>query len=446
MTKLVEGTEVGSEGSLSEEELADYEVASSKFKDLFVDQYGTEITNSSCYSLAYTRWEELYNQYNNSSREQVFKIALFGSIVEYGLCETSIENCGKDNSAKAYSCGFANAVFQELNWIVLLDLVNQNYSSIPQDFLNCLGANISIGTTTSEDLNDVFYRCLIGATPEDIAAGIADFIGENWDEPYYQGQATVFVISLISPFKAKLVSKIKQLPKFASKAGKLDFLKIANNSDELKFLSKIGDDNRAKLTIDLEGNSELLNRFARDEGLFETWKVLSDAGHDVKLNTNLLEKVSKLNPELRNKVGDLYKNLQAPAGYKGKVDFPVTKIIEGKSITIRYDKDGFPDFTKHSLGIEGVFKSNALTGKGTDMTAANNWAKNKFGADKVQPMPNGKIKIDGVEHTWHHHQDGKSMFPVPSGIHNATSGGFSHSGGAAIIDRGLQGLFDSPIF
>ncbi|MFQ3575695.1 MAG: hypothetical protein SNJ77_04595 [Cytophagales bacterium] len=31
-------------------------------------------------------------------------------------------------------------------------------------------------------------------------------------------------------------------------------------------------------------------------------------------------------------------------------------------------------------------------------------------------------------------------------IHNATCGGFGHSGGAAIIDRGLQGLFGSPIF
>jgi hypothetical protein len=33
------------------------------------------------------------------------------------------------------------------------------------------------------------------------------------------------------------------------------------------------------------------------------------------------------------------------------------------------------------------------------------------------------------------------MFPVPSKIHNATEGGFSHTGGNATIDKGLQDLF-----
>jgi len=38
------------------------------------------------------------------------------------------------------------------------------------------------------------------------------------------------------------------------------------------------------------------------------------------------------------------------------------------------------------------------------------------------------------------------MFPVPSNIHNANQGGFNHSGGAAVISRGLQDLFNGPIF
>ena len=51
-----------------------------------------------------------------------------------------------------------------------------------------------------------------------------------------------------------------------------------------------------------------------------------------------------------------------------------------------------------------------------------------------------------MKHWWHHHQDGKSLFPVPTKIHNATEGGFSHTGGKTVINRDLEGLFDGPIF
>ncbi len=64
---------------------------------------------------------------------------------------------------------------------------------------------------------------------------------------------------------------------------------------------------------------------------------------------------------------------------------------------------------------------------------------------------NGKCEINGIMHTWHHHQDVLTMFPVPSKIHSKIEGGFAHSGGTAIINPsnpsiGLVRLFDSPIF
>jgi hypothetical protein len=36
----------------------------------------------------------------------------------------------------------------------------------------------------------------------------------------------------------------------------------------------------------------------------------------------------------------------------------------------------------------------------------------------------------------------RKIFPVPSKIHNATEGGFNHTGGKAVITKGLQDLFD----
>jgi len=84
------------------------------------------------------------------------------------------------------------------------------------------------------------------------------------------------------------------------------------------------------------------------------------------------------------------------------------------------------------------------------MRDANRWLINKYGGDNFKRVP-GSTAVDikdasgnWVRHTWHHHQDGRSMFPMPSSIHNTTQGGFSHSGGATIIERGLQGLFSGP--
>lgn len=60
-------------------------------------------------------------------------------------------------------------------------------------------------------------------------------------------------------------------------------------------------------------------------------------------------------------------------------------------------------------------------------------------------------KVDGewIKHTWHHHQDGKTIFPLDSRIHSTSepgSSGFPHSGGDALIEEELKEIFESPIF
>jgi hypothetical protein len=285
MVALFQDDAEGAYEGMSDEEVEDYELASSNLENLFVEHYGADIIDSNCFGVAFSRGKELYDQYYHLGTSEAFNIATYGSIIEYGLCETENDNCGQESDYSAFACGFSNAIFQELNWIVLLDLVNQDYSQIPEDFFNCLEDNISIGVTDKEGLEDIFYQCLIGTTPDNIIEGIEDFVVENWDDPYYQGQATVFVISLISPFKAKLVSKVKQLPKFAGKSSKLDFLGIAKNSDELKLLSKIGDDYRTQFLNDFGDNSELLSRLASNDELVDAWKVLEGSSYRTKIGS-----------------------------------------------------------------------------------------------------------------------------------------------------------------
>ncbi|HIO96421.1 MAG TPA: hypothetical protein EYG71_00660 [Leucothrix sp.] len=77
------------------------------------------------------------------------------------------------------------------------------------------------------------------------------------------------------------------------------------------------------------------------------------------------------------------------------------------------------------------------------MTAANNAILAK-GIPGFEKGSNGTALINGISYTWHHHQDGKTMILIPSSFHNNVTG-FRHTGGAKIISKGLQGLFDAPV-
>ena len=131
----------------------------------------------------------------------------------------------------------------------------------------------------------------------------------------------------------------------------------------------------------------------------------------------------------------------APAGFKGKVDYLATKTVKGTQVTVRYDKEGFPDFKDHSLGKDFTYKADDLVGTSTstDFTKATNWLKSKY-PDKSIERVGTQVEIDGKIYIWHHHQDGKSLMPVDPNVHKA----FKHSGGNTVIDKGLQGLFESP--
>lgn len=267
----------------------------------------------------------------------------------------------------------------------------------------------------------------------------------------YQGgkHAVVIVVGLAAVAGKSLKSILSELDEGVANAGKslddiADILtRVLKRLQDR--LSKLSADNLKIFKTDLTESQDLLkylDEAPNPEKLVDAWEKV--AFSEVRKNTDFLNRVSDLPSDLQVKVGDLYKNMKAPAGKMGKVDFIETKIIDGENISVYYDKDGFPDFTPYSPNKDYLFSSNSLTGSGTDMTLANNWARNKFGTNNVKTMPNGTIQINGEIYTWHHHQDGRSMFPVPSKVHNLKDGGFGHTGGAAVIERGLQDLFNSP--
>jgi len=188
---------------------------------------------SNCFLLAWERGKQVYGTYD-------FNIALYAGFIRYLLCETEEANCGKEGGAEAFGCGLSNGFLLEVDLVALLEAAEDISNLKPEEILQCLVEAIPFGGKREDnpDFNDVLFRCITGVEIGDLVEGVKDFVIANWNEPYYQGQATAFVVTLLSPLKAKVIEKIQKLPNYASRIGKLETLAKAKNADELVVLAK----------------------------------------------------------------------------------------------------------------------------------------------------------------------------------------------------------------
>ncbi len=190
-------------------------------------------------------------------------------------------------------------------------------------------------------------------------------------------------------------------------------------------------------------------------------------------DASFLSKLDKLTNTQLQKLDDFYGTLKHPEGYAGQLNYTTTKTIDGVPVSITY-KNGLPDlrgyspvlnFTDGTGAGKFKFESPNLTGGSTDFTQANASLAKKFGIEKVGSSwpakdPNGFL-VSGnyrwkpisslfelfegnkwVKYTWHHVEDGFTLFPAKSKVHTGNLGGFPHSGGKSIITKKLQGLFE----
>ena len=99
----------------------------------------------------------------------------------------------------------------------------------------------------------------------------------------------------------------------------------------------------------------------------------------------------------------------------------ITENINGKNVQVTYSKEGYPDFSPFSHpDYPDPVEINMTGNNYKDFKAANE----KIGLSGANP-PDG--------YTWHHLEDGKHMLLVDSSVHDATLGGFPHTGGASIV-------------
>jgi hypothetical protein len=185
-----------------------------------------------CWSDGVERGFDLFENYD-------MDVALYGGFIRMLLCETEKQNCG-ESGVGDFACGITNGLLQEIDWCAFLETA-EGLAFNPAELLTCMYRTMPKGTgpgIEEADFTKIVFKCITGVELGDMVDGIKQFVVENWDEPYYQGQATAFALTLFSPLKGKILAKLRTLPKFASKIAKFENLALAKNGDELVGIAK----------------------------------------------------------------------------------------------------------------------------------------------------------------------------------------------------------------
>ena len=179
--------------------------------------------------------------------------ALLGSysgLLEYGLCITEEEKWEDSPPEIEFAMGFANAVYQEFDVITILELLK----GMSMTKLECLRETrvtlMVVGPDPDIDAGSMFQefnRCLLGMDlgieeVNQIIALATDFVKQVWEDPYEQGMATEFIVSLFVPgnqfMKVKKIATLSKIAKLSRLNGRMQlFRKISrlsgNKIDEL---------------------------------------------------------------------------------------------------------------------------------------------------------------------------------------------------------------------
>jgi hypothetical protein len=227
---------------------------------------------------------------------------------------------------------------------------------------------------------------------------------------------------------------------------------------------------------DFANNAEALAKFDNGGLDFDVWKKFASLTGDTKAwvrkSVALQERIkaNRFTDADVDRLKNYYSTFQKPSAMKDAL--PPFDFVTPEGITVHFDEFASPRFEPFVPQMQGVGKvsynpdrigavnlpagnSPTLRGNG-DILDANRWIKQNY-PNKVRDelpdgtkIPAGRIQIlDGngnwIECTWHHHDDGRNLIPVPSTIHTRSTGA-SHTGGNSLINNGLKDFFDALQF
>ncbi|HYG20119.1 MAG TPA: fibronectin type III domain-containing protein, partial [Ohtaekwangia sp.] len=157
-----------------------------------------------------------------------FDLAVQAGWIEMGLCLTEKGSCGS-SYMQEFTCGAVNALIQELDVLAISQGGAQILISQLKNRFECLINNGGpIGIIAAESMAEevhLFSKCVLGVNLTlDEWTGLYDtiqsYVSYNWTDPYYHGQATVFVATIAIPItklsKTKLITRLSALEAFSA--------------------------------------------------------------------------------------------------------------------------------------------------------------------------------------------------------------------------------------
>ncbi len=220
--------------------------------------------------------------------------------------------------------------------------------------------------------------------------------------------------------------------KFANLSKKFDAL---TDAEKIKFLEDFGGADDALL--DVLGNGKAM----------AAWKKLSNQPEWVRKNKELLKKLDNQPDNFIDKVAEYYEKSipsNTPSGFNGS----------GMYGQVEFNEFGHPKLLPHVSDPNHIVTMNMKGNYTSDMTDAKNALQAKLPQNEkiVKHNPNGGWSPFYIEkngnlegpYTWHHHQDGSSMYPIKKDIHDSIAG--KHTGGKEIVTKypDLIGFFNQP--
>ena len=224
-----------------------------------------------------------------------------------------------------------------------------------------------------------------------------------------------------------------------------------------------------------------MDYFASTPKLVKAWKGLVNRPEWVRLNTDLLGKIANKSDDFITRVDGFYSGLinNLPSNLPRPIPSSMPFSFNGQNITLHFNKFGLPKFGPHMTKITHNGSNAAKSYKGTwnpvtsshgaartkDLKDATNWALETDAAGNLVNFPNGRVRrattaggnpsqtkieilkdggnpandADWIEQTWHHHENGVDIIPVPTALHNHVS----HSGGF-VAKHGSDGSTITP--
>jgi Fibronectin type III domain/A nuclease of the HNH/ENDO VII superfamily with conserved WHH len=347
---------------------------------------------------------------------------------------------------------------------------------IGADFVgNQIKLVIKVIGVNGEELSDVIWKTFIsniGGKPSRIAVAFAGSIGNGPTVPSVLDELSRLQFSRAlnngtplppTPKGPMVVAASPTNPTNPTDskqavAGIIDDVQEKLTNIRLQLKNSLDASKIENLINDFESNTDILDKFVSGELDVKVWEKFIPMG-PTKEWVRKSEAIQKRIKEKGFTLADVDKLKTYYDGHLSKAD---VKTYPNTSSTGQYYDDfGHPDFTKDVKKIRKldgtqerpVYEPPAgITGDRTqDAKKANEWAKNNFHADDFKyDIGSNECRIkdpntgNWVDHTWHHHQDGKTMMAVPKEIHRSANA--SHIGGVQAKNAGIIGFFESPIF